>query len=107
MSATPLARIDDIADGAAIVVTHGARSILIARRAATVFAYENRCSHADYPFEREDGSVLVQEQRFIVCPHHGASYALDTGACAGGPCNGAGLAKIAVELRDGAILIRE
>lgn len=104
-----LARLADVPDPGAIAL-HFARgderySILIARRGGEAFAYENRCSHADYPLDRDDGVVLVQEGRYLVCPHHGASYALDTGACAGGPCNGAGLRRISIQVRDGAVLI--
>ena len=103
-----LARVQDVPDGGAIAL-HFAddSSILIARLGDNLFAYINRCAHAAYPLDREDGRVVVQERRYIVCPHHGASYALDTGACAGGPCNGEGLAQIPIEVRDGAISLRE
>jgi nitrite reductase/ring-hydroxylating ferredoxin subunit len=100
---TVLARVDDIADPGAIVVDAGVRSVLVTRVAAAVAAFHNRCPHAGYPLQRADGRVLVQEGRYIVCGAHGASYALDSGACAGGPCNGEALTRIAVEVRDGEI----
>jgi nitrite reductase/ring-hydroxylating ferredoxin subunit len=82
-------------------------SLILARRGADVFAYENVCAHASYPLDRHDGRVVVQEGGFIICAMHFASFALDTGACAGGPCNGAGLKQIAVRVVDGAILMDE
>ena len=103
-----LAWFGDVPDGGALVLSfqnEGAHfSLLIARHANTAFAYENVCPHAGYPLQRADGRVLAQEGRYLVCGAHGASFVLDTGACAGGPCNGAGLTPFAVEVRDGAVL---
>lgn len=99
-----LAQLADVPDANAIAIDISADvSVILARRGDAVFAYENRCAHADYPLQREDGSITVQQGRFIVCAVHGASYALDTGACAGGPCNGAGLKRVAIEIRDGVV----
>jgi nitrite reductase/ring-hydroxylating ferredoxin subunit len=47
----------------------------------------------------------VQEGRYLVCGAHGASFALEDGACAGGPCNGDGLERIAVTVRDGVVVV--
>jgi nitrite reductase/ring-hydroxylating ferredoxin subunit len=47
---------------------------------------------------------VVQEGRFIVCATHGASYTLEDGACAGGPCNGKPLERIAIRIRDGVVV---
>lgn len=99
-----LALVSDVPDGGVIVVnTSPGTSILLARRGADVFAYENRCAHADYPLERADGGVTVQEGRYLVCAVHGASYALDSGACAGGPCNGKGLTRVAIAISAGVV----
>lgn len=113
MSARPspgalLARVADIPDGGALALTFregGYFSLLLARKGARVFAYLNQCAHAAYPLHRADGGVLVQEGRYIVCAVHGASFELETGVCAGGPCNGAGLAAMAIEVRDGAVFM--
>lgn len=104
-----LARTEDIADPGALVLTFKAdgvyASILLTRRGAQVFGYENVCPHAGYPLQRADGGVLIQEGRYLVCGAHGASFVLDTGACAGGPCNGDPLKRIAVEVREGAVFM--
>ncbi|MES1202292.1 MAG: Rieske 2Fe-2S domain-containing protein, partial [Pseudomonadota bacterium] len=87
-----LAKLDDIAEGDARVFDFRTGpalwSLILARRAGAVFAYENECPHAGHPLERPDGSVLVQERRYLVCSAHGASFTLDDGECAGGPCGG-------------------
>ena len=105
-----LAALNDVPDGGAIVLDFASGearfSLLLARRGDDAFAYENRCPHAGYSLERLDGSVLVQQQRYIVCVAHGASFTLDTGACAGGPCNGDALTQIPVATRDGAVFMR-
>ncbi|MGE0742184.1 MAG: Rieske (2Fe-2S) protein [Hyphomonadaceae bacterium] len=104
-----LGRVDDVPDAGAIVVDFAegeARlSVLLTRRGAHVAAFHNRCPHAGYPLERHDGRVVVQQQRFIVCTAHGASFVLDDGACAGGPCNGEALSRIAIVVRDGLISV--
>ncbi len=103
-----LARLDALPDPGAIVVYVGEDdvrvSLILTRRGERIAAFRNRCPHAGYPLQRADGRIVVQEGRFLVCAAHGASYALDDGACAGGPCNGDGLERVAVELRDGQIV---
>ena len=98
-----LARVEDVPEGGALLADEGA--IILTRRGARVFAFRNRCSHAGYPLQRADGAVLVQEARFLVCGAHGASFDLETGACAGGPCNGAGLERVEIAIEDGLISV--
>lgn len=99
-----LACVDDAPDPGAIVVKAGEASLILTRRGSNVRAFINRCAHADYPLQRADGRMIVQEGRFLVCVVHGASYTLDDGACAGGPCNGKGLTPVAIVVRDGVIV---
>jgi nitrite reductase/ring-hydroxylating ferredoxin subunit len=102
---TALARVDDVPDGGALLTHEGA--IILTRRGARVSAFRNRCPHAGYPLQRADGGVLVQEVRYLVCAAHGASFDMETGACAGGPCNGAGLERVAISIEDGVISARD
>lgn len=104
-----LARVEDIPDPGAIVVDVGGEerlSLILARKDGRVFAYVNRCAHARYPLQRADGSILIQEGRFLICAAHFASYAIDTGACAGGPCNRAALTKAAIEVVNGEVRLK-
>ena len=106
-SGTLLARVSDIANPGAIVVKLDPSdfwgSVMLARSGGDIAAFHNRCPHAGYPLQHEDGRVRVQQGRFIVCGVHGASYELKTGACAGGPCNGDALTRIAIVVTDGEI----
>lgn len=103
-----LARVEEIPDADALVVyvdqPDASVGLILTRRGDAVHAFHNRCTHADYPLQRADGRVLVQEGRYLVCGAHGASYTLDDGACAGGPCNGHGLTRIPIAVRDGIVL---
>lgn len=98
-----IAPLSAIADPGVLVVEVGHDgkrvSLLLTRRGALVAAFLNRCPHAGYPLQRADGRVLVQQGRYMVCGAHGASFELETGACAGGPCNGEGLTRVAVAMR--------
>lgn len=104
-----LAPMGSIPDPGAIVVYAGegdARiSLLLTRRGRHVACFRNRCSHANYPLQRADGRISVQDGRYMLCAAHGASYTLEEGACAGGPCNGAGLERLAVAVRDGSVFV--
>ena len=102
-----LTRHDDVPDAGAVVVYAGegdARvALILTRHGGGVSCFRNRCAHANYPLQRADGRIVVQEGRFLVCAAHGASYTLTDGACAGGPCNGDGLERIAIVVRDGVV----
>jgi nitrite reductase/ring-hydroxylating ferredoxin subunit len=104
---TLFARIHDIANPGALVVRLDSAdvwgSVLLTRSDEDIAAFHNRCPHAGYPLQHADGRMLVQESRYMVCGAHGASYELKTGACAGGPCNGDALTRIAIVVRDGEI----
>ncbi len=105
-----LADVADIADPGAIVrdFRHGDAlfSVLIARSGGRITAYENSCPHAQFPLERPDGRVVVLQGRYVLCAGHGALFAMEDGACAGGPGTGRGLTPIPVEIRDGVIHVR-
>lgn len=108
-SGLQLAQLDALPDPGAIVVRVSADdtwgALILTRRGEIISAFRNKCPHAGYPMQHASGRVIVQEGRFIVCSAHGASYTLDTGACAGGPCNGDALERIAVTVRDGAVFL--
>jgi nitrite reductase/ring-hydroxylating ferredoxin subunit len=102
-----LARIEALPDPGAVIVELEAGSarvsLLLTRKSQRVAAFRNRCPHAGYPLQRADGAVLMQQGRYIVCGAHGASFTLEDGACAGGPCDGDALERIAITLQNGEI----
>ncbi len=97
---TAIACMTDVPDPGAICLHYEAGdarfSLILTRAGQRITAWENRCPHARYPMEKLDGSVIVQEGRFLVCAAHGASFRADTGAFVAGPGDGAGLTPVSV-----------
>jgi nitrite reductase/ring-hydroxylating ferredoxin subunit len=91
-----------LADPCAVIVRAGEGTLVLTRAGDRILAFRNRCPHAGYPLQRSDGRILVQEDRYMVCGGHGASFTFD-GQCAGGPCNGDALERVAIVVRDGII----
>jgi 3-phenylpropionate/trans-cinnamate dioxygenase ferredoxin subunit len=63
-----------------ICLNAGGWSILLCRSGGALFAVENRCTHLDMPLA--GGRI---RRGYIFCPHHGARFALASGAAAGPP----------------------
>lgn len=66
-----------------------------------VHAYLNVCRHQSLPLDFGDAHFFDEAFDALVCCHHGARYAPDTGRCVDGPCAGASLTPLAVEERGG------
>lgn len=101
-----LCRLDDIADGGAIAVqvesATGGFGLIVLREGQRVFAYHNECPHAGRPLDYVPGRFLVKDRR-IICAAHGATFAVETGACLGGPCR-SGLVPVPIGVIDGDVV---
>jgi nitrite reductase/ring-hydroxylating ferredoxin subunit len=78
--------------------------IIVLRSGEQAWAYVNVCPHQGRPLCLPSGKTLVSEGRFLVCPFHGASFEIETGACAGGPAGKAGLKPVAVTVENGQVV---
>ncbi len=67
-----------------------------------VHAYLNRCTHVPMEMDYQEGRFFDDSGRWLLCATHGAAYAPDTGACAGGPCRG-GLVRVPVSEEGGVV----
>ena len=98
-----LCRLDDIPDGGAIGAqvpsATGGFELILLRRGERVFAYHNECPHVGRRLDFAPGRFLLQGSR-IICAVHGATFAIESGACVGGPCRN-GLVAMPVEVADG------
>lgn len=75
--------------------------VLLVRHQGCIYAYENRCTH--------DGSEMSGghlEEGELVCPHHGARFAVQSGAALCAPAYEA-LTPIAVRVENGVIQLRD
>ncbi len=98
--AKTLCRLDAIVDGDAVAAhvdsATGGFDLIVLRQGERAFAYHNECPHAARNLDYAPGKFLVSAGR-IVCAAHGATFAVDTGACLGGPCRN-GLVALSVEV---------
>jgi nitrite reductase/ring-hydroxylating ferredoxin subunit len=101
----PLCRLDEIPDGNAIAArvetAAGGFELIVLRRGERVFAYHNECPHAGRNLDYAPGKFLISDGR-LICAAHGATFAVETGACLGGPCSN-GLAALPVAVVDGVV----
>lgn len=111
MSAAPapgtvLGRLDALEDSKGKVMHGGPGGTFVVRSGDEAFAWRNFCPHAGLPLAMPDGRVLVHQGQNIVCPVHGASFDVRSGACTGGPAAGDELTAVPVDVVNGEIIVR-
>lgn len=103
-----LCRLDAIPDGEAIAVdvesSTGGFPLILLRQGDQVFAYHNECPHAGRRLEWAPGKFLIENGQ-LICAAHGAMFRGDSGHCTGGPCRGASLVTLRVEVVDGQVCL--
>ena len=82
------------------LVTSGA-AFFVVKKDNALHAYVNQCPHVGAPLEWIPDQFLDADAQFIQCAVHGAAFAIDNGACAGGPCNGVGLTALPMQEENG------
>jgi nitrite reductase/ring-hydroxylating ferredoxin subunit len=99
----------DGGDGVRFEVRRGGvtASAFAIRCEGRVYAYVNRCAHVGVELDWQPGRFFDADGMVLLCSTHGALYDPTTGACLGGPCRGGGLAPVAVEEVDGAVILKE
>lgn len=104
-----LIRFDSIEDGGfaevEALIDGDAESLIVHRHGADVRAWLNVCPHAGRRLDWAPGKFLKSREGHLVCAAHGASFELDSGDCIAGPCRGDSLRRIAVEVREGEVVL--
>jgi len=77
----------------------------VVRYHGQIYAYINRCAHVSVELDWVDGEFFDYSKLYLICATHGATYLPDSGLCVQGPCPGKRLTPVAVEERDGRILL--
>ncbi|CAB3778345.1 hypothetical protein LMG28614_00596 [Paraburkholderia ultramafica] len=100
MSEMQLCRLTDVPDGGARVidVSPGDAPIVVVRRGAQVWAYANRCPHFSVPLDFEPGEISCYRAQVLMCAHHSALFRFEDGHCIEGPCAGASLDAMKVDV---------
>lgn len=100
MTIVQLCRVADVPDGGARVVDAGAavKPVVVVRRGESVWAYANRCPHFSVPLDFEPGQISCYRAQVLMCAHHSALFRFEDGRCIEGPCTGAALDGVTVEV---------
>lgn len=75
----------------------------LVRFGGRVMGYENVCRHIPITIDYGDNQFFTQDGTQIICQTHGAIYDPTTGKCMRGPCQGASLFRLQIEIKEGAI----
>lgn len=62
------------------------------------FAYLNRCPHIGITLDWVDNQFFTVDSRYVMCANHGATFEPATGECIWGPCVGAALESVPLEV---------
>jgi len=62
------------------------------------FAYVNRCPHIGISLDWVDNQFFTVDSRYVMCANHGATFEPATGECIWGPCVGAALQSVPLEI---------
>lgn len=102
---------DSIEDGGfaevEALVGDDAQSLILYRDGQAVRAWLNVCPHAGRRLDWAPGKFLKSKEGHLVCAAHGASFELARGDCIAGPCRGDSLRAVAVEIRDGQVVLAD
>lgn len=71
-----------------------------------IHAFVNRCPHSNTFLHSDIGRFFESEGLLLICPVHGATFLPDSGKCVSGPCLGDSLTALAVEERDGKVILK-
>jgi len=79
---------------------------ILLRTPAGVRAWRNVCRHLSVPLDHGDpGRFLTADRTHLVCAQHGALYRPEDGLCVAGPCRGASLRPLLIEMRRGVVFL--
>lgn len=99
--------VDDIAIGSGREFPCAQGFLAVFRQADSVSAWLNTCPHQARSLNFAADEFLFTKQGRLVCPHHGAVFDTASGECLEGPCKGASLSPVPVEITDGVVWLRE
>jgi nitrite reductase/ring-hydroxylating ferredoxin subunit len=105
-----VARVGELAHGASkkFKIRRGEFNIeaLLVNYQGNFFAYLNRCPHVGISMDWVDNQFFTVDRRYLMCANHGAVFEPPTGECVWGPCVGAALQKLALEIEGEKIFAR-
>jgi len=103
-----LCRLEDIPDGGARgfpPAQGGFAGLFAVRQGDRVLIYVNSCPHLGVSLDWTLDRFLSADGSRIVCATHGAEFAIADGVCLRGPCFGERLEAVAVDVKEGIVLV--
>jgi nitrite reductase/ring-hydroxylating ferredoxin subunit len=88
-----------------VQTAEGEQPAFAVRFAGKAYAYINRCAHVPVELDWTDGAFFDYSKLYLICATHGATYLPESGVCVLGPCKGKRLTRLAVEEREGRIVL--
>jgi nitrite reductase/ring-hydroxylating ferredoxin subunit len=102
-----VARVDELGLGAtkkfSLKSGGGAVEAFLVNYGGALYAYINRCRHISLTLDWVDNRFFTEDGRYLICANHGATYEPTTGECVWGPCLGASLRNVVLEIAEGKI----
>ncbi len=77
--------------------------LIVVRVGDAAYGYRNRCPHAGHALNLLADDFLTPDGALLICRSHGAAFERSTGRCVAGPCLGAGLEPIALQVVAGGV----
>ena len=103
-----LCHLDEIDDpgakGFELVVNGREFLMFLVKKDGQVYGYKNHCPHAGVNLEWRPDDFLDMDKALIQCSVHGALFVMESGECAGGPCNGKGLETLKINVDDAGLI---
>lgn len=81
--------------------------LFVVRSGETVRAYRNSCPHTGAAMEWMPDQFLNLDHNLIQCGIHAALFQIHDGRCIAGPCIGQLLRPLAIEIRNGTVILIE
>lgn len=104
-----LAKLADISTGQTLKFDYKQNGVpregFLVRLKNSWVAYENRCRHIAISLDFDNGEFFTEDGKYLFCQTHGAIYEPDTGLCVHGPCTGAKLFSIPLEVDESGVWI--
>jgi naringenin degradation protein FdeD len=105
-----LCRLEELPDGTSKgfpPAAGGFAGLFAVRQAGAVHVFVNSCPHLGVPLDWTPDRFLSADGNRIVCATHGAEFRIADGACLRGPCFGAALERVLIQIEDGTVFVPE
>jgi nitrite reductase/ring-hydroxylating ferredoxin subunit len=88
-----------------VVLAGETESLIVYRDGASVRVWLNICPHAGRRLDWAPGKFLLGKDGHLICAAHGATFEWGQGECIAGPCRGASLRALAVDVVAGEVRV--